>query len=298
MMSAEVRARPVESEPDQVPAGCASPAVVAGASNGLDPVARAFYIRMLEELRGSGVPFLLGGAYAFARYTGIERHTKDIDVFVRPADADRLLAVLGGAGCAIELTHPHWLGKAHCGGDFVDVIYSSGNGVARVDDDWFAHAVPDHVLDVPVLLIPPEEMLWSKAFVMERERFDGADVAHLLRATAEDLNWRRLLDRFDENWRVLLVHLTLFGFVYPGERHRVPARALRELTERLDAELDAPDADATLFRGTLISREQYLPDVQRWGYRDARLREEGGAMSGRQVAAWTAAIARDGSGSA
>ena len=274
------------------------PAADAAANNGLDPTARAFYVRMLEELRGADVPFLLGGAYAFARYTGIERHTKDIDVFVRPEDAERLLAVLGGAGCAIERTHPHWLGKASCGAEFVDVIYSSGNGVARVDDDWFAHAVPDRVLGVPVSLVPPEEMIWSKAFVMERERFDGADVAHLLRATAEVLDWRRLLDRFDENWRVLLVHLVLFGFVYPGERDRIPGWATRELTRRLDAELDAPDADATRFRGTLISREQYLPDLHRWGYRDARLREEGGAMTGRQVAEWTAAIARDGSGSA
>ena len=31
------------------------------------------------------MPFLVGGAYAFARYTGIERHTKDFDVFVRAA---------------------------------------------------------------------------------------------------------------------------------------------------------------------------------------------------------------------
>ena len=119
----------------------------------------------------------------------------------------------------------------------------------------------------------------------------------MLRVTADSLDWRRLLDRFGSEWRVLLVHLILFGYVYPGERDRVPAWVVRELTGRLDAELERPDADRDLFRGTLLSREQYLPDVERWGYRDARLRDEGGAMTDRQVAKWTEAIERDGSAS-
>jgi hypothetical protein len=255
----------------------------------------AYYVRVLGMLEASGVPFLVGGAYALARYTGIVRHTKDFDVFVRPADFDRILEVLGADGCTVERTHPHWLGKAYCGDDFVDVIYSSGNGVAEVDDGWFAHAVADEVFGVPVKLVPPEEMLWSKSFVMERERFDGADLVHLLRARAATLDWARLLDRFADNWRVLFAHLVLFGFVYPGERDTVPSCVMRELSGRLDAELDRSDPDPTLFRGSLISREQYLPDLQQWGYRDARRRREGGAMTEGQIAEWTEAIARDGS---
>jgi hypothetical protein len=58
-----------------------------------------------------------------------------------------------------------------------------------------------------------EETIWSKAFVMERERYDGADIAHLLRASAERLDWHRLLERFDAHWPVLLSHLILFGFI-------------------------------------------------------------------------------------
>ncbi len=59
-------------------------------------------------------------------------------------------------------------------------------------------------------------MIWSKAFIMERERYDGADIAHLILACGRDLDWRRLLGRFGRRWRVLLSHLVLFGFVYPG----------------------------------------------------------------------------------
>ena len=59
-----------------------------------------------------------------------------------------------------------------------------------VDDLWFTHAAPGRVLGVPVLLCPPEEMIWSKAFIMERERYDGADVAHLILACGRELDWR------------------------------------------------------------------------------------------------------------
>src|SRR5262249_23224050 len=155
------------------------------AETALDPVSRAFYRRVMHQLQGSGIPFLVGGAYAFERYTGIGRHTKDFDIFVHPRDVERALVLLASGGCSTEMTFPHWLAKATCGDDVVDLIFSSGNGVALVDDLWFRDGVPETVLDVAVQLIPPEEMIWSKSFVMERERYDGADVAHVLRACAE-----------------------------------------------------------------------------------------------------------------
>src|SRR5207245_465606 len=101
---------------------------------------------------------------------------------VRPEDCERVLAAFAESGFDTELTFPHWLGKARAGSEMVDVIFSSGNGCARVDDEWFQHRVADEVMGVSVRLIPVEEMIWSKGLIMERERFDGADVIHLLRA--------------------------------------------------------------------------------------------------------------------
>lgn len=256
--------------------------------DGLDPAAREFYVRTLRELQGAGVPFLLGGAYALAHYTGIERHTKDLDVFVRPGDARRTLDVLARAGYRTDLTFPHWLGKAHRGADLIDVIFSGSNGVGRVDDAWFDHAEPAEAFGVPVALCPPEEMIWHKAYVQERERYDGADVAHLLRARADRLDWARLVGRFGAHGRVLLSHLVLFGFVYPAERHRVPRDVLAPLLERVLAEADAP-ADTVECRGPILSREQYLDDLGS-GARDARVSE--GHMTREDVARWTAAIDR------
>lgn len=255
-----------------------------------DPeAAAAFYARLMRALHDDGLPFLVGGAWSFAHFTGIRRPTKDLDLFIRAADWPRLIALADAAGWHTALTFPHWLGKVHQGDAFVDVIFDSGNGLSPVDDAWFEHAVDAQLLGVQVRLAPVEESLWTKAFIMERERYDGADVVHLLHACALRIDWPRLVRRFGPHWRVLLAHLVLFGFVYPGERHRVPAAVMEALTERLREETRADPAPSLLCQGTLLSREQYLPDVVHDGYDDVRLAS--GRLTPEDVATWTAAIA-------
>jgi hypothetical protein len=253
------------------------------------PEKAELYHGALDMLNRSGVPYLVGGTYAFHYYAGIARATKDFDIFVRPRDMQRVLEVLKKAGFKTEVAFTHWLAKAHHGDRFIDVIFSSGNGVAEVDDDWFVHAVDEEVLGSTVKLCPAEEMIWSKAFIMERERYDGADVAHLLRHCSGLLNWSRLVTRFGPHWRVLLSHLVLFGFIYPGERSLVPSSVMKELLNRLAAELEVPTRDSKVCQGALLSRGQYLVDVDEWGYEDARIQPRGN-MTAEQVAIWTAAI--------
>jgi hypothetical protein len=257
----------------------------------LSPETLDFYRRAMTTLQEARVPFLVGGAYAFARYTGIVRHTKDFDIFVHPRDFDRTLEELKRMGCSVVRPFPHWLGKGYWGDDFVDVIFSSGNGIARVDDLWFEHAVDEEVLGIPARLSPAEEMLWSKAFIQERERFDGGDVHHLLRARAEELDWDRLLQRFGPHWPVLLGHLVLFGYIYPGETEKIPAKVMDELIKRQRQDRHdrgIPAASERLCRGTLLSRSQYLADIERWGYRDARLQPIG-PMTQEELEIWTRA---------
>jgi hypothetical protein len=264
----------------------------------LDPETRAFYCRALHRLRDAGVPFLVGGAYAFERYTGIARHTKDLDIFVRQTDYQRALAALEADGCRGEVPFPHWLAKAYCGEHFVDIIFGSGNGIAPVDDQWFEHAVDETVLDVQVQIVPAEEMIWQKALIMERERFDGADVAHVLRARADLLDWDRLLQRFGEHWPVLLSHLILFRYIYPEEQSKVPSDVLRMLLRRAEHEATASpsvtpaestgDSDGPICHGTVLSRTQYVVDIEQWGYQDARI-EPLGNMTPDEAAEWTEA---------
>lgn len=257
----------------------------------LDPATRDFYRGVLRLAREAGHHCLVGGAYAFTYYTGIERHTKDFDLFVLRADVPRLLDTFARAGYRAELTVPHWLAKVYQGDEFVDLIFRSANGLNEVDENWFEHAVEVTIFDEAVRLIAPEEMFCSKAFVMERERFDGADVAHLLRAQGARLDWSRLVARFGEHWPVLLAHLLLFRFSYPGEREAIPQDLLAGLLARAASHQD-PAAAARLCRGTLLSREQYLPDVERWGYADARVRPWG-TLTPEEVRRWTATIGEE-----
>jgi hypothetical protein len=214
------------------------------------------------------LPYVVAGAYAMREYTGICRDTKDLDIFCRRADVPRVLASLARVGFRVELTDSLWIAKGFAeDGEFVDVIFSSGNGVAIVDDAWFRRARRGTVLGVPALLAPPEEIIWSKSYVMERERYDGADIHHLLLHVGHTLDWEYLLARLSPHPEVLLSHLLLFRFSFPGERDKVPAWVLDELITL--SRRTPRRGEEGLCRGTLLSNIQYNVDLAS-GFRDCR----------------------------
>ncbi|VUD41824.1 hypothetical protein TDB9533_00568 [Thalassocella blandensis] len=247
-----------------------------------------FYQEILQVLNAASVPYLVGGTFALHHYAGIERPTKDLDLFIHWNDYDDIQEALQNAGFNVELTYPHWLAKVYQEDDFVDLIFSSGNGVAVVDDLWFEHAKPAELFGIATRLCPIEETIWSKAFIMERERFDGADIAHLILAGGKMLNWDRLLTRFDEHWRPLLSHLILFGFIYPAHRDIVPTWVMGKLLSRLNNEVYTPASDNNLCGGTLLSREQYVEDIHKHHYEDARVAPHGN-LSQYEAERWTEA---------
>ena len=260
----------------------------------LDAPTRQFYLRALDAVEEAGVRYVVAGAYALAYHAGVVRHTKDLDLFLKRDDVDRALEALEkNLGTRSDWAHPHWLAKAwanesdNTDGAFVDFIFRSANGMCEVDDAWLDSACPGDVLGRPSPICPVEEIIWSKAWVMARERFDGADIAHLIQARGHEMNWRRLVDRFasanNGGERVLLGHLMFFTFAYPAERDKVPAWVLDELIQRLRTE--PPEADRVC-RGTMLSWDQYLPDVQERGYTDARV-EPNGNLTQAEVDRWT-----------
>lgn len=256
-----------------------------------DPKSNEFYSAAVELLQEQRIDFLIGGAFAMRVYTGIERNTKDLDIMIRPADLPRVLETFDQAGFRADDVFPHWLAKVHHGEFFIDIIYRAGNGLCEVDAAWFARAREAEVFGKQLPICPPEEMIWQKAFIMERERYDGADVQHLFLACADEMDWDHLVARFGPDWRILLSHLVLFGFVYPGERHSIPGITMQGLLDRAITEGGAPAENDRLCQGTLISRSQYLPDVERWGYRDART-EPRVQMTKEDLRQWTNAIDR------
>jgi hypothetical protein len=114
-------------------------------------------------------------------------------------------------------------------------------------------------------------------------------VIHIIRGWGRKLDWKRLLARFGEDWRVLLSHMILFGFAYPGEREKIPAEVMAELYSRLAFENEQPPKDSKVCPGTLLSRAQYLPAIEHWGYKDARLSGRS-TLTEEQLRLWTEAI--------
>jgi hypothetical protein len=259
-----------------------------------DP-AHEVYREALSCLLKAKVPFLVGGAFALESYTGRVRPTKDLDLFVQPADRVRLMQRLSDAGFRTEWRFPHWLGKAYKDDRSIDIIYSSGNGVCPVDEAWFNYALPAEILGISVRVVPAEEMLWSKAFVMERNRYDGGDIAHLLRARAQTMDWARLLFRFGTHWRVLLSHVILFGFIYPEQRLRVPDWFMHEMMRRMKLDMQCLPADRNVCQGTLLSWSQYLGDLERGEYQDARHVPRGKLTTG-DTEHMTAVLQQEGEG--
>lgn len=251
-----------------------------------------FYCKVLEVLKQHEIRFMVGGSHAASHYTGREPHTKDLDIFLPPSQVEPALEALACAGFETERPFPFWLAKAHRGDDFVDLISRAASGLWEVEEKWLANATVHELWGVQVLVCAVEELVWTKAALMDRERYDGNDILHLLQAHASELDWDRLRHLAGPDWRLLLAHLTLFGYVYPDLMTLVPKPLLAELSLHLLSEHPHPGpADEPLCRGTLISNTQYQLDVEELGYCDARLRPWG-RLEPAELRPWVDAVKR------
>src|SRR5690606_20663834 len=133
--------------------------------------------------------------------TGIYRDTKDLDIVCRPTDYPKILKFFADKGYATQLTDVRWLAKVFKGEYLIDIIFDTVNNICTVDDSWFEHATPGEFVGEEVKFLAPEELIWCKIYVQNRERFDGADINHVLLRKGKDINWKRLLGRLDQHQR-------------------------------------------------------------------------------------------------
>jgi predicted nucleotidyltransferase len=227
-----------------------------------------FYKKVLQQLIKMKIPFMVGGTFAVRKYTGINRETKDVDVFCKPGDYPRILSAFKKNGFKIELLDEQWLAKIYDvrKAVYADVIFGSISGYMPVDETWLKNAKKTSLFGLKVRLIPPEELIWSKAFRQEREKYDGADVNHLILKRGKTLDWKRLLQRMEQYWEVLFSHLLNFRFVYPSERNVIPKWLMKELLNRLTHQLLLPSPGDKICRGTLLSKKQYNIDIKEWKF--------------------------------
>jgi Nucleotidyl transferase of unknown function (DUF2204) len=216
-------------------------------------------LRIVNEHK---VPCAVSGAFALHEHTGIWRNTKDLDIFLAADQVSRTMQALNDVGFETEICDPVWLCKARHEHYFVDLISGMSNAVIRVDQSWIDRASQSEALGIPVRVLAPEELIASKLFVAFRERFDGADIAHIIYAAGNRMDWQRVLSLVGEHWGVLLWSLVLFHYVYPSSEV-VPKWIWTKLLTKLQRELENPDSAAP-FRGSLIDERMFAIDVSEW----------------------------------
>jgi len=233
----------------------------------LPPEAASLYSEVLDAMNEHGVPYAVAGAFAMQKYTGIWRLTKDLDLFMKAEDIPAALDHLAKLDFRCETLDPVWLSKAHRGEYFVDLISGMSNAVIMVDDSWMMRAIPAVIAGVPSRIISVEDLLASKLFVVRRERFDGADIAHIIYRMRGNIAWDRVLELAGEHWEMVLLALVLFRYTYPAHTHYVPATLWQDLLGRYMHEVQHPDPNAR-FRGSLVDDNMFSIDIKDWGLDD------------------------------
>lgn len=194
---------------------------------------RRTYGDALAALNDAGIPFVLSGLFSVYAYTGISRRTEDLDLLLEPRHVVPAARALSDAGFETVLEERHWLAKAHRDDRVVDLVFGMSNGLWSIDEMWHRRGVEGRLCDEPVRIAAPEDLIFHRLFITERHRFDMADIVHLVLVRGEHLDWRWLLDRVGEHWRLLFAQILFFEFSYPQRRGLIPSWVREELQDRL-----------------------------------------------------------------
>jgi hypothetical protein len=185
--------------------------------------------KAVAALREAEVPFLLGGSLAVWARGGPEtRH--DLDLVVKPEDANRALAVLADAGMRPEKPPEEWLHKAWDGDVLIDVIYSPRG--LEVDDELLGRGEFLHVLGITIPVMAIEDVMATKLLALHEQELDLTSVLRIARSVREQIDWRLLRER-TRNSPYAAGFFTIceeLGVV--PEAHVSPAADVRLLTPR------------------------------------------------------------------
>jgi hypothetical protein len=182
--------------------------------------------RVVEVATSRGIRFAAGGGFAFTTYSGKWRDTKDLDLFILPEDQKAMTEVVTEAGFADYYAwKPYdrsWIYRGYNDGRIIDLIWTMPNHRMVVDEQWLrGRKVCLH--GMKVRLLPPEELLWSKIYVMQRDRCDWPDLLNVLNGVGPDMDWEHMLARIGDDTRVLGALLNLFAWLCPERAALLPS---------------------------------------------------------------------------
>jgi hypothetical protein len=191
------------------------------------------YQEVIGQARSEGLPFALGGAFATAAYTGELRNTKDLDFYILPEHREAMIRAMTRSGLEDyfdRLAYDRsWIYRGSRGDIIVDAIWAMANHRAEVDRHWLERGREVTIRGSPLRTIPVEELIWSKLYVVQRERCDWGDVLNLIDAQAGSMDWSWLLDRMADDTALLAGALSVYAWVAPDRTELIPSLVWQRL---------------------------------------------------------------------
>jgi Nucleotidyl transferase of unknown function (DUF2204) len=152
--------------------------------------------RAAGALRQADVPFLLGGGLAiWARGGPTTGH--DLDLMVKPEDAERALEALVEAGMRTERPPEGWLFKAWDGEVLVDLIFKPVGD--PVDDEMFARAEELEVNAVSMRVMAVEDVIVTKLKALDEHELDYERPLEFARSLREQVDWENVRARTQDS---------------------------------------------------------------------------------------------------
>ena len=186
----------------------------------------AFYKEVLHAVRDTGEPFALGGGFAWAAYAGMYRHGKDIDFFILPESRDRLIEAISDIGLTDyfgkEGYDRKWIYRGTRDGYIADLIWDMANYRANLDTDWVTMGPEVSIRGELVRIIPIEELIWNKLYILQRPRCDWNDILNLMYINVETIDWARMIKKLAPDIHLLGGALNVFLWMCPGRAKLIP----------------------------------------------------------------------------
>lgn len=183
------------------------------------------YAGFITETARRRIPFAVGGGLAVSAYSDCLRNTKDMDVFILEKDSQEVVELSRELGFEEYTEVPYdrtWSYRCSRDGYIIDFLWRMLNGRSSVHETWLTLGWNLLVRGVPVRLLPVEELIWSKLYILRIDRADWPDILGLLYARGADLDWERLLTNLGEDRLVLGGVVNLLRWLCPGRACRFP----------------------------------------------------------------------------
>lgn len=197
-------------------------------------------------------------------YAGQWRNTKDIDLYVLPRDKDEMIAIVTALGLKDyyeqQAYDRAWIYRSYTDDTIVDIMWTMANQRAQVDEAWL-NGPEVQAGDERFRLLAPEEELWSKLYVMQRDRCDWPDAVNLLYGVGPQLDWRRLIARVADDRGLLAGLLAMFTWLHSERARELPNWIWGEL--QLSAPVSGGGLETARERARLLdSRPWFTPVLE------------------------------------